>query len=273
MRTLVINELVAAAGLDTERVKVLRHQETDEETGRTSWDLWREDRAEFELHQSLYDRTVPIGDSAHIVSLLAPSSDKTVFAGVWEVVKRIDCPSKVIDPLIKRTRSHQYDLREHGLLPDYCGRMVVDWPSGRTWHRRLSNVTIRVLEIHEEGWDVQPFPGFTDFTIIVSEAAKIPATWREVLRSVRGVYLLVDVEDGRQYVGSASGNNGFFERLERYAQDGHGGNVKLRRRRGRDYQFTVLEVVGTYADQQAILSREKHWKKRLGSRAHGLNLN
>ena len=273
MRTLVINELAEAAGLDLGKTKVLRHQETDVETGRTSWDLWHEGREKFELHQSLYNNTRSIGDSDHIVSLLASEPKEAVFAGVWEVLCRRDCPSEVVDPLIKRTKRYYYELRPHDLLRDYYGRMIVDWPSGRAWHRRLSSVNISILEIHEEGWDVQPFPGFTEFTIIVSEAAKIPATWREVLRSVRGVYLLVDIEDGRQYVGSASGGNGFLERLERYAQDGHGGNVKLKRRRGRDYQFTVLEVVGTYADQQAILSREAHWKKRLGSRAHGLNLN
>ena len=134
-------------------------------------------------------------------------------------------------------------------------------------------MNISVLEIHEEGWDVQPFPGFDEFTIVVSEATKLPATWREVLRAVRGVYLLVDTEDGRQYVGSASGRDGFFERLDAYARDGHGGNVELRRRKDRDYQFTVLETTGSRDPEGEILAREAFWKRALGSRAHGLNLN
>ena len=80
------------------------------------------------------------------------------------------------------------------------------------------------------------------------------------------------MEDGGQYVGSASGRDGFFERLESYARDGHGGNVLLRRKRGRDYRFTVLETVGTGAGEQEILGLEGP-KQKLGSRAHGLNLN
>ena len=273
MQSLVLNDLIEIAGLNVDKIKALRHQETNADTGRTSWDLWQDDREQFELHQSLYDRTDPIGDSEHIVSLLTPSSDKTVFVGVWRVSGRRSCPSDVVDPLICRSRVHQYDLQRHAFLQNYSGRMIVDWPSGRAWHRRLSTANISVLEIHEEGWDVQPFPGFEEFTIVVSEAVKLPATWREVLRAVRGVYLLVDTEDGRQYVGSASGRNGFFERLDAYATNRHGGNAKLRRRRGRDYQFTVLETAGSRDSEGDILARESFWKKALGSRAHGLNLN
>ncbi len=273
MRTLVINELAEAAGLDVEKVKVLRHQETDAETGRTSWDLWHEGREKFELHQSLYNSTRPIGESDYIVSLLAPAPKRGVFAGVWEVTGRRDCPSEVVDPLIKRTKRHYYELRPHDLLRDYCGRMVVDWPSGRVWHRRLSNVTIRVLEIHEEGWNVQPFPGFTRFTILVSEAEEIPATWREALRAVSGVYLLVDTQDGKQYVGSASGEDGLYQRLSSYVRDRHGGNEGLRLREGRDYKFVVLETFGSHVDHGEVLERESYWKTALGSREYGLNLN
>ena len=60
MRALVISELAAAAGLDVGRVKILRHQEMDKRTGRTSWGLWCEDPRKFELHQSLYDTNTTV---------------------------------------------------------------------------------------------------------------------------------------------------------------------------------------------------------------------
>ena len=273
MRTLVINELAEAAGLDVGRMKVLRHQETDAETGRTSWDLWHEGREKFELHQSLYNSTKSIGNSGHIVSLLASAPRKAVFAGVWEVLCQKDCPSEVVDPLTKRTKRYYYELRSHDLLRDYYGRMIVDWPSGRAWHRRLSSVNISILEIHEEGWDVQPFPGFNKFTILISEAEEVPATWKEVLRAVNGIYLLVDTQDGKQYVGSASGEGGLYQRLSSYVRDRHGGNEGLRLREGRDYKFVILETLGSHADHGELLERESHWKTALGSREHGLNLN
>ena len=273
MQTLTINDLAEAAGLNLKKTKALRHQETNKATGRTSWDLWWKGEGEFELHQSLYDNTWPIGDSDHIVSFLAPSPKLTVFAGVWEVCGRKDCPHEVIDPLIERTRSHQYELKAHDLLQKYCGRMVVNWPTARTWHRRLSKVTVDILEIHEEGWDVQPFPGFRKFTLLVSKGEKIPATWREVLRTISGVYLLVDTQDGKQYVGSASGEGGLYQRFSDYVKNRHGGNEGLRLRKGRDYTFAVLETFGSMISPREILEREEHWKTILGSRKHGLNLN
>ena len=273
MRTLVINDLAEAAGLDAERVKVLRHQEPDKRAGRTSWDLWCEDREKFELHQSLYDKPGTIGDSSHIVSLLAAPAGETVFAGVWEVIGRRNCPNEVIDPLINRTKRYFYELRPHDLLQDYYGRMVVQWPQGRRYDRRLSSASIPILEIRKEGWNVHPFPGFNNFTIFISKAEEVPSTWREVLRSVSGVYLLVDTQDGRQYVGSASGENGLYQRLSSYVRDRHGGNEGLRLREGRDYKFVVLETFGSRVEREEVLERENYWKTALGSREYGLNLN
>jgi hypothetical protein len=51
--------------------------------------------------------------------------------------------------------------------------------------------------------------------------------WADVLRSGRGIYLLVHRETGQQYVGSAYGVDGLLGRWKSYA-DGHGGNVGLK---------------------------------------------
>ena len=273
MKGIVLNDWAQAAGINVRAVKVLRHEEQNEQTGETSWDLWLRDRATFEVHQTLYKSTRPVGDYRYVMSLLKVEPRKTVFAGVWAVSGRRCCPGGFVDPLVKEPRNYKYEFKELDFLQDYSGRMVVEWPLGRNFHRRLSKVDIRVLDIHEEGWNVQSFPGFDDFTILVSAAADLPDTWREPLKAVRGVYLLVDIKDGRQYVGSAAARDGFFERLSSYAQDGHGGNVELKRRKSRDYQFTILETVGSGATEEDILAREDAWKRKLGSRAHGLNRN
>jgi hypothetical protein len=58
-----------------------------------------------------------------------------------------------------------------------------------------------------------------------------------------------------------------------YAANGHGGNVMLRERRHRDYTVSILEVASPDMSREDILAREVHWKGKLGSRAHGLNIN
>jgi hypothetical protein len=104
-------------------------------------------------------------------------------------------------------------------------------------------------------------------------------TWKAVLRSKKGVYLLVCKETGAQYVGSATGDNGFLGRWNAYAADGHGGNKLLKERNQRDYTVSILEMVGSGAQRSEVLVLENLWKEKLGSRAErlgdefGLNAN
>jgi hypothetical protein len=98
----------------------------------------------------------------------------------------------------------------------------------------------------------------------------VPLAWQEVLKSVKGVYLLVCNETGKQYVGSAKGDESLWGRFLEYAKTGHGGNVELKRRgRGR-YQVTVLEVVNSDTGIERV---EEAWKQKLMTRKFGLNRN
>jgi hypothetical protein len=115
-----------------------------------------------------------------------------------------------------------------------------------------------------------PFPGFSRFRWDVAEISTVPLSWQAVLKSVKGVYLLVCKETGKQYVGSAKGEESLWGRFLNYAMTGHGGNIELKRRGPHRYQVSVLEIVNSDID---IESLEAAWKERLLSRAFGLNEN
>src|SRR5690606_31993547 len=101
-----------------------------------------------------------------------------------------------------------------------------------------------IVEIAEQS---EPrFPGFRSFTGLIDDVPTLPSGWQQVLRGVKGVYLLVDVETGQQYVGSAKGAESLLGRWMDYASDGHGGNAALieaSKKGRRIYQVSVLEVV------------------------------
>jgi hypothetical protein len=86
--------------------------------------------------------------------------------------------------------------------------------------------------------------------------------------------LLVRRKTGEQYVGSATGDSGFFGRWLCY-QDGHGGNVGLRELAAdaAEYDVNILEVAASNATVEEIYERESLWKRKLGTRANGLNRN
>jgi hypothetical protein len=92
----------------------------------------------------------------------------------------------------------QYDLQLLDVLSDYRDKLAIEWGSGtRVWVQRAANQPKRVIEIAEQ---YEPkFPGFRSFTRLVDDVPKLPSGRQHVLRSVKGVYLLVDVETGQQY--------------------------------------------------------------------------
>ena len=65
----------------------------------------------------------------------------------------------------------------------------------------------------------------------------------DTLRNVKGVYLLVDRESGKQYVGSARDPDSLWGRCCDYARNGHGGDRELRKLGRRPYRVTILQAV------------------------------
>lgn len=105
-------------------------------------------------------------------------------------------------------------------------------------------------------------------------------SWKSALSNVKGIYLIVDTYTGKQYVGSAYGDECIWQRWSNYAKDGHGGNIELKellKINGEDYKYnfkySILEVCNMNLGNEYTISRENHWKEVLLTRQFGLNLN
>jgi hypothetical protein len=159
-------------------------------------------------------------------------------------------------------------------LDEYCGRIVVDWGGGeRAWVQYADRRDKRIIELRRQA-EEPPFPGFGRFSSGLHEVESLPTTWLEPLRSTRGVYILVHRDSGAQYVGSATGSDGFLKRWLCYS-DGHGGNVALRElgHAADRFDVRILETVGSGAALEDVYALESAWKEKLGSRVQGLNRN
>lgn len=105
-------------------------------------------------------------------------------------------------------------------------------------------------------------------------------SWKSALSNVKGIYLIVDTLTGKQYVGSAYGDECVWQRWVNYAKDGHGGNVELKellKINGEDYKYnfkySILEVCNMNLGNEYIIKRETYWKDILLTRLFGLNKN
>ena len=102
------------------------------------------------------------------------------------------------------------------------------------------------------------------------------------MENQKAVYLITDKNNGKQYVGSATGDYGMLlERWSSYVSNGHGGNAELKELvsvKGFDYikknfQYSILENYNARTDDKLILARESWWKETLQTRKYGYNAN
>ena len=72
-----------------------------------------------------------------------------------------------------------------------------------------------------------------------------------------------------QYVGSATGEAGFWQRWQHYLATGHGGNRILigDQRDARNAMVSILEVSGSAQTERDIINQEMLWQRKLGTRA------
>jgi hypothetical protein len=278
-----ILELLAPRGLDLNaRIKLVRHQDKRYDL----LDLAR--RGLLEIYQSYQAK--PVFECDYIISFLGLENNRARLFGVYKVGARLPesarpVPSDYIysDPSNQDQNGYFYELSSVEGFEDIKDRVVIDWgKSALAWHQWLTNK--EVVEILPPGY-VRDFPGYLDFVISFDELSAIIASpaanreWHRMLGAVAGVYLITDLATGKQYVGSAYGEAAILGRWKAYAGTGHGGNKQLMSliaqdiNYARNFQLTILRTLPRTLTLGEVVSYEILYKRKLGSRAFGLNSN
>lgn len=179
-----------------------------------------------------------------------------------------------------------YDLQVCDELEELFDRLIIDW-GGATISWYQNKLDKDICQILAPGF-VKIFPGWDEVNITYQELKAIIQNpdgnpdWAQFLRSHDGVYLILDNLTGRQYVGSATGENaGLWGRWTGYANDGHNGNKLLEElliERGdshkQNFTFSLHHVFARGAmTKKDVLEYESLLKRKLGSRDFGLNAN
>lgn len=274
----MLNDVLLTAGFDLGDVRLLRHKDNRAARGRTPYELWRDDREKFDIYQSVHGiRNVNKLRVAYWASFIGTPADETLFVGIYSVQGRKlleqDTPMPHRDDIDKAGTCHVYDLLLELRLSDLIGRLLIEWgPGDRAWVQRADKQNKQIIEIRRE-FKEPDFPGFLYFIEPLSKLEKLPTSWVAALQASKGIYLLTCPRTKEQYVGSATGQGGFWQRWLDYAQTGHGGDVALKSRDPSDYQVSILEVAGTSSTEEDIIRMEILWKLKLQSREMGLNRN
>jgi len=213
-----------------------------------------------------------------VVSLVSLSPNKWLFVGAYDSIGR---------EWVEEQKAHIYQLKRREKLDELEGRLVI-------YHKREARQSYRnaetcfnkfsVLEIRPERMRIADFPGYHWVLLTKRQLDNVikeeNEAWKAALSGVAGVYIIVDRETGKYYVGSATSEMGIWGRWCEYSATGHGGNSELKKllkAKGSDYaenfQYGILEIADTHATEEYILQRESRWKTLLMTRTYGYNAN
>lgn len=253
---------------DDARVKIVRHKDR-----RPEYRDMLKHRDQLLEYQRYQGRPV-FHDCDYILSFLGGERSRSIFFGAYKV-----------NGHCMRDERYYYDLEPVAELAHFDNRVVIDWGGGeRSWWQWYDRQTKEIIEILPAGY-LGTFPGLLNFTLDYADLQRLMANpeanhdWRHHLSAVNGIYLILDKRSGKQYIGSACGKEGIWQRWGNYAQSGHGDNRELRKLEEQDadcyrhFLYSVLQPLPSNITQREIVQLEGLYKQKLGSRAHGLNAN
>ncbi len=278
---LTVKQLFIADGLDLDedRIKLVRHVDHME---RSIQRTVRE--GHFDLYQQEQTPTVrPFHNCDVILSFVGIEGHKAEFYGAYEVrghgpfakADLKELPAWLAEAHKDGQPRIKYELRELETFRSYRGRLIVQWKSTRGWHQKKD------LDIYEllPATVATLFPGYQEVLLNFDGLKAIFADprahrdWHAALKANAGIYRVVDLSDGKIYIGSAYGSGGLWTRWQTYTKTGHGGNKLLKERDPKNFHWSIVRTVSTTLSPRDVIGIEALEKQKHGSRAVGLNSN
>lgn len=285
MAILFFSDVLKKVGLDPAKVCLIRHAYSDKtfrecaDSGKV-YEYTCHQKSKFKGHTFDY-WAVFISGQGTLAKLFA----------LYKVGKNIfsDTPDKIPAGVPELEASHYkgegvvYELEPVELLKEYESKLTIEWGSAaRSWNQKGTNEKEIISLIPDEK---KVFVGYENVLLNYDQLKDIvnnPVAyepWHIALKSVYAIYLIVDTENGKQYVGSAYGDGGLLERWKCYVNTKHGNNKKMRELicdypdRYHAFQFSTLQILPKTVVEDDVIKIETIWKNRLLSKKFGMNNN
>ena len=281
MAILYFSDVLRKVGLDPAKVKLIRHALTDKG------------------FKSCYDKNMVLEYTRQQKSGFSKNYDYwcVFISGKGTLVKLFACyrvgnsvpdtpdamPKDFPHPEWFQGENAYFDLEHIDLLKDYEGRLTIDWGnSARMWHQKgTTEKPIVAIQADEK----KVFSGFENLILTYDELKEVVENptiydaWHTALSSVNAIYLIVDQETGKQYVGSAYGKDGLLGRWSCYVNSLHGNNKLMKElicaypERYHHFQFSILQILPKTVTDDEVIQTESLYKKKLLTVPFGMNDN
>ena len=281
MAILYFSDVLKKVGLESAKVKLIRHALTDKG------------------FRSCYDKNMVLEYTRQQKSGFSKNYDYwcVFISGKGTLAKLFACyrvgnsvpdtpdamPKDFPHPEWFQGENAYFDLEHIDLLKDYEGRLTIDWGnSARMWHQK-GTTEKPIVAIQADVKKV--FSGFVNLILTYDELETIVENptlyeaWHTALSSVNAIYLIVDRETGKQYVGSAYGKDGLLGRWSCYVNSLHGNNKLMKElicaypERYHHFQFSILQILPKTVTDDEVIQTESLYKKKLLTVPFGMNDN
>jgi len=285
MSILYFSDILEKVGLDPARVKLLRHSLNDNGFRECAdagmiYEYTCHQKADFSKNYDYW-----------IVFVSGKSTQAKLFACyevgdyVPDTQENIPTGFPAIEASCFQGQNAYYNLKPVDILAEYENRLMIDWGKATiSWHQK-GTTPKPVLAIRDKPG--VSFPGYENVVLTYSELkARIESEnedehtqWYTALSKVNAVYLIVDLESGQQYVGSAYGEEGLWGRWRSYVDTGHGNNKLMKElicahpERYHHFQFSILQILPKTVTDEEVIHTESLYKRKLQSVVFGMNDN
>ena len=219
-----------------------------------------------------------------VIGLIRLAGDNWLLTHILEIKAVNDVPIGAALPTIDEQLNYWYNSEPMEKFTKFFGRVIVNFHNtSQNLIRRPETVidAMEVVEILSNNFSDRDFPGYANVTITWSQLHQIISRnnreWRTALQNQKGIYLITDTHSGKQYVGSAYGEEMIWGRWQAYVLTGHGGNEALKKLPfeyiKQHFQYSILEIADGKSSDQYIFERENWWKQALLTRTFGYNMN
>jgi hypothetical protein len=175
-----------------------------------------------------------------------------------------------------------YEFTQVTRYEKYFGRVVVRFKNRSQALIRKGSSVLSHCEVEQvlvSPYDDDAFPGYEKVSLSWEDLRRVlhKPTWRTALQNQKAVYLVTDASNNKMYVGAAYGLDMLLGRWAAYVENGHGGNVELKKlgfdHIRKSFRYSILDVFRSTADDRLVLERESWWKTILQTRDFGYNKN
>lgn len=273
---------------DSQKVKFVRHKNSsgiirikEIEYHETLYHLYRTQPDVFCIYQNEQD-TATFKEVDYIISFIGEENSMARFIGVFKNYGRKD---------LDGGRS-LFDFQKVSGFEVLEEKVIIDWGgSAISWNQWWKNdkYVVRIDRGLSEG-DIPVFRSYEDVVLSYTQLKAIidknDTEWRTKLEAVNCIYLILDKNTGKQYVGSTyrgskSSGAGIWGRWKEYVVTGGNGNdVSLKELCTDDnlyptkfFQWCILEILPLNVDATVAIERESLYKEKFGTRKYGYNNN